>query len=179
MSSIINYILRMIPYMIGIIPIFMVIRMIFYKLNKKSKVNLKREVLMLMFLMFITGLYSQAITGDFSIKNINLGKINVVPFKIFIDTYKEVFIRKNINYFIISFLGNIGMFIPVGLLIPIIWKVNDKTVILVGFFISLSIELSQLFLNRGTDIDDLIFNTLGTIIGLLIYKIISKGKKKA
>ena len=70
------------------------------------------------------------------------------------------------------------MFIPIGLLVPIIWKLKDKTVILIGFLISLSIELSQLFLNRGTDIDDLIFNTFGTIIGLVIYKIISKKEKK-
>lgn len=178
MSSIINYVLRMIPYMIGVIPVFIVIRMIFYKINKKIRVNLKREVIMLMFFMFLIGLYSQAITGSFSIKNINISKINVVPFKIFIDTYKEVFVNGNINYFLISFLGNIGMFIPVGLLIPTIWKVNDKIVILIGFLISLSIEISQLFLNRGTDIDDLIFNTLGTIMGLMIYKIISKGKRK-
>lgn len=178
MSSIINYVLRMIPYMIGIIPVFIVIRMIFYKINKKSKVNLKREVLMLVFFMFLIGLYSQAITGSFSIKNINISKINVVPFKIFIDTYKEVFVNGNINYFLISFLGNIGMFIPIGLLVPTIWKLKDKTIILIGFLISLSIEISQLFLNRGTDIDDLIFNTLGTIMGLMIYKIISKGKRK-
>lgn len=178
MSSIINYVLKMFPYMIGIIPVFIVIRMIFYKINKKSKVNLKREVLMLVFFMFLIGLYSQAITGNFSIKNINLNKINIIPFKIFIDTYKEVFINENTNYFIISFLGNIIMFIPIGLLIPVIWKLKDKTIILIGFLISLSIEISQIFLNRGTDIDDLIFNTLGIIIGLVIYKIISKGKRK-
>lgn len=177
MNFIINYILKMIPYMIGVIPIFIVIRMIFYKINKKSKVNLKSEVLMLMFFMFIIGIYSQAITGSFSTKNINISKINVVPFKIFIDTYKEMFVNGNINYFIISFLGNIGMFIPIGLLIPAIWKIKDRIVILIGFLISLSIELSQLFLNRGTDIDDLIFNTLGTIIGLMIYKIISGEEK--
>lgn len=70
------------------------------------------------------------------------------------------------------------MFVPVGLLIPIIWKLKDKTIILLGMFISLSIEISQLFLNRGTDIDDLIFNTFGTIIGLVIYKKISKKENK-
>lgn len=178
MSSIINYLLRMFPFMILVIPIFIVVRILFYKINKKVKINLKREVLMLMFYMFLVGLYSQAITGSFSIKNINLNKINIIPFKIFIDTYQEIFINENINYFIISFLGNIMIFIPIGLLVPIIWKLKDKTVILIGFLISLSIELSQLFLNRGTDIDDLLFNTFGTIIGLVIYKIISKKEKK-
>ena len=72
MSSIINYLLRMFPFMILVIPIFIVVRILFYKINKKVKINLKREVLMLMFYMFLVGLYSQAITGSFSIKNINL-----------------------------------------------------------------------------------------------------------
>ena len=47
---------------------------------------------------------------------------------------------------------------------------KDKNVIFIGFLISLSIELTQLFLKRTTDIDDLILNTLGVIIGLLISK---------
>ena len=164
--------------MLCVVPVLILVRLCIYKLSNKFKINYKREVIMLMFFMFLIGLYSQAITGSFSIKNINISKINVVPFKIFIDTYKEVFVNGNINYFLISFLGNIGMFIPIGLLIPVIWKLKDKTIILIGFLISLSIEISQLFLNRGTDIDDLLFNTFGTIIGLVIYKIISKKENK-
>lgn len=178
MSSIINYLLNMLPFMLCVVPVLILVRLCIYKLSNKFKINYKREVIMLMFFMFLIGLYSQAITGSFSIKNINISKINVVPFKIFIDTYKEVFVNGNINYFLISFLGNIGMFIPIGLLIPVIWKLKDKTIILIGFLISLSIEISQLFLNRGTDIDDLLFNTFGTIIGLVIYKIISKKENK-
>lgn len=178
MSSIINYLLNMLPFMLCVVPVLILVRLCIYKLINKFKINYKREVIMLMFFMFLIGLYSQAITGSFSIKNINISKINVVPFKIFIDTYKEVFVNGNINYFLISFLGNIGMFIPIGLLIPVIWKLKDKTIILIGFLISLSIEISQLFLNRGTDIDDLLFNTFGTIIGLVIYKIISKKENK-
>ena len=51
---------------------------------------------------------------------------------------------------------------------------KDKNIILIGFVISLFIEFCQLFISRGTDIDDLILNTLGTIVGLLIYKLLSK-----
>jgi len=178
MSSIINYLLNMLPFMLGVIPIFIFVRLCVYKICKKDKINYKREVIMLLFFMFLIGLYSQVITGDFSIKNVNKENINIIPFKIFMDTYKAVFINKNINYFIISFLGNIGMFIPIGLLLPAIWKLKDKTVILIGFLISLSIEISQLFLNRATDIDDLIFNTIGIILGLVIYKIIRKESVK-
>ena len=49
-------------------------------------------------------------------------------------------------------------------------KIKGKTVILFGFALSLFIELFQLFLPRWTDIDDIILNTFGTLIGYLLYK---------
>ena len=45
---------------------------------------------------------------------------------------------------------------------------------LAGFSFSILIEISQLLNNRRTDIDDLIMNTLGAIIGFLIYKSFKK-----
>ena len=96
--------------------------------------------------------------------------MNLIPFRIFYDTYIEVFKNNNISYFIISFIGNIIIFIPLGILIPLLYKISSKKVILIGFLISLLIEIIQLFLKRGTDIDDLILNTLGVFIGTLIYK---------
>ena len=78
----------------------------------------------------------------------------------------------------INFLGNIIMFMPIGFCIPLLWNLSNKKIILIGFYISFSIEFCQLFLARGTDIDDLILNTLGTILGLLVFKGISKAFKK-
>ena len=77
---------------------------------------------------------------------------------------------------IINIVGNIVLFIPIGILIPILWKIKDRYVILIGFLISLSIEITQLFLDRVTDVDDLILNTLGVIIGVLVYKCVKKKK---
>jgi len=77
---------------------------------------------------------------------------------------------------IINVIGNIVAFIPIGYG----WVVFAQTflakkyaggiAIAVGFTLSLSIELLQLNVaGRFSDIDDLIFNTLGTIIGVLLY----------
>ncbi|WP_414633106.1 VanZ family protein [Clostridium sp. UBA6640] len=68
---------------------------------------------------------------------------------------------------------NIIMTIPLGFLLPLIWKQfrTIKKVALSGFLLSLSIELSQLFTRiRTTTTDDLIMNTLGAIIGYFIFK---------
>lgn len=174
MDKIINYIFNMLPIMFISIPLFILIRITIYKFYLKIKANWFHEITLLILYMFIIGLMSQALTGNFSIKNVDIAKINLIPFKILVETYQEVFINNNINYFIINFLGNIIMFIPIGLIIPILFKTNDLIVILSGFCSSLFIEISQLFLIRGTDIDDLIFNTLGVILGLVIFKILSK-----
>lgn len=72
----------------------------------------------------------------------------------------------------VNLFGNIAMFIPVGIVWPICFKGLDsigKTVV-AGAAFSLLIELSQLFLyERTTDVDDLLMNTLGVLIGAAVY----------
>ena len=95
-----------------------------------------------------------------------------------LETYKEVFVNDHINYFLINFLGNTILFITFGFIIPLLWNISNTRFMIIGFCSSLFIEICQLFLARGTDIDDLILNTFGVIIGLLIYRLfISKNKQ--
>lgn len=183
MNAISNYIVNMIPYMIIAVPIYLIVR--FLMLRKSSrKFNLYHEIALLIFVIFIVGLASQTVIPKIELGingniNINILKngthgINLLPLKVLFETYREVFINLNINYFIINFLGNIIMFMPIGFFIPLLWEIPDKKIIIVGFLFSLFIEVCQLFLNRGTDVDDLILNTLGTILGLLVYKFLYK-----
>lgn len=67
-------------------------------------------------------------------------------------------------------LLNAVMFLPLGFLLPLLWKHfrNWKKPLLWGFGLSLVIELSQLFCFRATDVDDLIMNTLGAGIGYFL-----------
>lgn len=181
MNAISNYIVNMIPYMVIAVPIYLIVR--FLMLRKSSrKFNLYHEIALLIFVIFIVGLASQIVIPKIELGingNINILKngthgINLLPLKVLFETYREVFINLNINYFIINFLGNIIMFMPIGFFIPLLCEIPDKKIIIVGFLFSLFIEVCQLFLNRGTDVDDLILNTLGTILGLLVYKFLYK-----
>lgn len=68
---------------------------------------------------------------------------------------------------------NALLFVPLGALLPLLFgscRLCRTTAI--GFSLSLFIELSQLFNYRATDIDDLLMNTLGTILGYLIYTLL-------
>lgn len=184
MSSVIKYIINMIPYMMIAIPIYLIIRFIIKKNDKK--INWYHEIALFIFVIFIVGLASQTIipkfeigmSGNITIIKNQVHKINLIPFKVLFETYKEVFINGYINYFIINFLGNIIMFMPIGFFVPLLWNISNKKVIIIGFCSSLFIEMSQLFLNRGTDVDDLILNTIGAILGLLVHKILVKKFEK-
>ena len=78
---------------------------------------------------------------------------------------------------IVPYLYNILMMIPLGIFLPMLWQTfhSVKKVAFVGLFLSLIIEIGQLFTIRSTTTDDLMMNTLGAVIGYGIYKI---GKKQ-
>lgn len=181
MHAIIDYILNMIPYMIITIPVYLIIRLIILKSTHK-KINWYHEISLFIFVLFIAGLASHTIipklefgiSGNISIVKNGIHRTNFIPFKVLLETFNEVFINRNINYFLINFLGNIIIFMPIGFSVPLLWKASDKKVVLIGFCSSVFIEFCQLFLSRGTDIDDLILNTVGAFLGLLVYKVLYK-----
>ena len=101
--------------------------------------------------------------------------INLIPIVHLFDVY---------DGWLINIIGNVTMFIPVGLALPFCFKKLDtlgKTV-LVGAGFSIYIEITQLpFYDRCSDIDDFILNTTGILIGALIYfgvKLLKNRKKK-
>lgn len=180
MNLIIKYILTMIFYMVISIPFYLTIRYIILN-PKKQKRNWYHEIGLFLFVLFIIGLASLTIIPkiEFGINGVHIvkngvHKTNLIPFKVLVETYNEFFVHKNIDYFIINFLGNIIMFLPIGFFTSLLWELSNKKIIAIGFCSSLFIESCQLFLTRGTDIDDVILNTLGTYFGLLIYKFLYK-----
>ncbi len=76
-----------------------------------------------------------------------------------------------------SFILNIFLFIPLGFLCPLISKTFERArnTLFIGFGLSLFIEMIQLFtLYRATDIDDLLTNVTGTMLGYLCFRLIAK-----
>lgn len=83
--------------------------------------------------------------------------INLVPFK---DSFE------------LTSIFNIILFMPFGFLLPTLWEKyrNLWPTFCYGLIFSIIIEGSQLFTrNRTSDINDLIFNTLGTVCGWIIF----------
>ena len=78
-----------------------------------------------------------------------------------------------------SFVLNVIMFIPAGVLAPLLWRAADsvRRLALVAAVASAGIELTQFVLGvtlgsrRTVDINDLIANTAGALLGLLILRL--------
>ena len=83
--------------------------------------------------------------------------------------------------FVMNVCGNIAVFIPVGSFLPLLIK-KCKNIVFTSLLcleISLAVELIQLYSRVGSfDVDDLLLNTLGGVVGYLIYYCYSKGKKR-
>ena len=102
-------------------------------------------------------------------------RINLLPMVYLLD-YE---IRRGA---LINVIGNTAMFIPLGIVWPVCFKQlnSHRKVIAAGVGTSLLIEILQLpFYDRVSDIDDLILNSLGFLIGYGIYLLVKKSKKKA
>ena len=91
---------------------------------------------------------------------IRIEEINLIPFN-----------SEGIRTYIL----NIIMFMPLGFLLPLIWEKfrNFVKVFYTGLGFSLAIEICQLFNHRATDIDDLMMNSLGAVLGYFIWVCVS------
>ena len=100
-------------------------------------------------------------------------RINWIPLVNLFDYPEMREILKNV-------IGNTAMFIPLGIVWPSVYKGLDshRKVISSGIGVSLCIEILQLpFYDRVSDIDDLLLNLLGFIIGYLLYLLVKSLKK--
>lgn len=81
-----------------------------------------------------------------------------------------------------TFVLNVIMLVPFGMYLPFLNRriQSIKQAARLGFYVSLSFELTQLVIRillgsgRSTDINDLIANTLGAVIGFLLIRKVSK-----
>ena len=103
--------------------------------------------------------------------------INLVPFRTIYGSLYSI-IHRTIPYLIphdiISLLGNFALFIPFGLFIPRLFERYRRFVkfILLAFAILISIETFQVLTLRGSfDVDDIILNLAGAVIGFYIARI--------
>ena len=176
MSVIINYLDDMFFFIFIVLPIIVVWRLVRWrKRGFKLKESL-HEIGILLLMSVLVGLFSQTIIpkpGE--VQSFGTG-VNLDLFRVVEETYNAIIYLGFWQPFYINFLGNIILFIPIGFLLPMLFKRMEyfPLTVLAGLGISLFIEIVQLPQNRSSDVDDLWLNTLGAFVGYMFYLCIKK-----
>ena len=136
-----------------------------YLLKNKQKINVGKEVIMLTFIVYILCLFQIVTSQDVS----GVHGINLTLFK---ELTRYQF---GSRLFIRNILGNILMFIPFGFFTSYFLKLDKKRIIVyLTLVVSVVIELIQLKIGRAFDVDDIILNTVGSLLGYFLYRLMDK-----
>ena len=136
----------------------------YYKKNKITKTQMCFSILFIIYLLHVYG------STVFS----RLPSTRKYQLEVF-WSWKEILNSMNTTYpkyeLLLENTLNVIMLLPLGIFLPLVYgkKIDWKVGLLIGFCISFSIELMQLILCRGMfDVDDIIHNSLGFLMGILI-----------
>jgi glycopeptide antibiotics resistance protein len=109
----------------------------------------------------------------------HLDHVNIIPLRFTINCFRLSYWphRGLLPFCFLQTFGNIALFLPFGILLPLTAPRlrSLKRVLLIALCVSLSIEATQFVLRiignpRAVDIDDVLLNTLGALLGFLIYR---------
>jgi glycopeptide antibiotics resistance protein len=153
-------------------------------LSKNKHIDLKREAqLLLVYICIVV-----VVRFTFCPFGMINGKIQpllfdyqkILPFWVNLKPFVYLFDYPSLREALLNLIGNTALFIPLGIVWPAVFKKlnTHRKIIAAGMGMSLTIELLQLpFYDRASDIDDLILNSAGYLIGYGIYLLIMRLRK--
>ena len=154
--------------MVVLFSVVMITVRVMFSLIAKEKINIYQELKKLLYVIYCFALFKLVTTTDFeSFSN------NFMPFREM--TRYEV----SSPLFFRNVLGNICLFIPFGYLITdMFWERTKKATVFIPLIVvvitSLTIEIIQMYIGRSFDIDDIILNFIGGLVGYLFFVVLHK-----
>ena len=147
------------PTLAVLLCIFIIMRVTLY-FKGEEKLVLYKELFNMLFMVYLILLFELVTSQDLTA----IHSTNFMPFREILryeigssGFYKQV-------------IGNIVLFIPFGYFMTSYCNIkNLGTISLVSLLSSAVIEIVQYFIGRSFDVDDLILNVVGGIIGFLLY----------
>ncbi|MBP1988856.1 VanZ family protein [Paenibacillus eucommiae] len=104
---------------------------------------------------------------------LGIRSLNLIPFASIVDMLLDAtldWMRLAQNL-----LGNIVLFMPLGVFLALLYKKALKSVLLCGLGLSLLLEIIQfVFILGSSDVDDIILNAAGTAAGLYLYRLMER-----
>jgi|SRR6185369_9576120 len=169
--------------------LWIIYRIILFSGKNKQHSSFNREVIIfffvawVVFILLIT-LYPLPLT---KVKVPGAKGINFIPIENTLKEFSETFKKKRefmTSHSLENIIGNIFLFVPLGILLPLISKKFNSfiKIFLFGLLFSLSIEILQWVsrqygVYRSVDVDDVILNVFGIICGFVILRLFYVGER--
>lgn len=162
-----NIIYNIWPMILIITVILVSIRIVYFN-QTKEKIILYEELLKYSFIIYIISLFYVVTFQD-----VSWSTSNFIPFK-------EMFRYKLFStLFFKNVVGNMLMFLPFGFFVSYFLKLNKtKIIFFLSLIVSLTIETTQLIIGRVFDVDDIMLNIIGGLVGYFIYRVLHNIKDK-
>lgn len=129
------------------------------------------KMVRIVFIYYCYVLYAVLISKDLVFQRDYGNSLNLIPFRTILQEF-------NFSLNLLGNLfGNILLFIPLGIMLPVLWGGFKRFYIGVPVICSFSllVEVVQYCTHSGSsDIDDIILNTIGGFIGLIMYKVVNQ-----
>lgn len=146
------------PTLVIFLTIIILLR-VFTILNTSKKFILHEELLLLLFITYILFLFELVTSRD-----VYMNGTNLVPFR---EMFRYPVGSENFNRQVI---GNILLFMPFGFFATYYTKIKKiSSISFMSLLVSLTIEVVQKYIGRSFDVDDIILNVVGGILGFLVY----------
>lgn len=172
------YISDLLHIMIWFLPLYCVGRILWIWTQRIEK-NLVRELVLAVFVLFMFGLLN--LTFRNGLDSLRAGSlthawirwkqrlgVNLIPFCTIRNYLKY---GASADAIWVNIAGNVVMFVPWGFGLPLLWRRYQSffKVALMSLVLPFFIEFCQLFIGRSVDIDDIILNFTGGMLGGLLY----------
>ena len=155
-----------------IVPAIAVMGMFWRRYKKQGISQSRRHIIyLIVFAVYLFGVYHFTGAGtvfEATRYGIDLksGGLNLIPFS-------------DPEWDAVGYGLNVVLFVPFGFLMPLIWPQWNRFRYAAGFgaLFSVLIEASQLLNIRATDVDDMILNTAGAVVGMMMFRLFSRAVK--
>lgn len=161
----------------AMIPVFVIIFLVMlFKLIKNKNTNWKRFLINILYIVYLWFLL------DITIFPIFLFPHNGAPYSLGLGKQMFINLRFDVlkSYLPLQLIGNVLLLAPLSFFVAIFNKkyVHFCPNLCLMFLCSLGIEVTQLVMsffylgNRTFDVNDLLLNTLGSVIGFILFKVV-------
>ncbi len=153
------------PMLVIVVMIAITTRLAYVFLKKERRENfvLYKDLLMLSFMIYVICLFYVVTFQD-----VSWSTSNFIPFR-------EMFRYEAFSFaFFKNIIGNMIMFLPYGFYVSYFLKLrSSKVMLFLSFIISITIETTQLIIGRVFDVDDILLNMIGGMLGFGVYNMLS------